>query len=720
MRVFVAEKPSAAKAIADVLPGQQARKDGYIEVGGTRVTWCFGHLMRLADAAEYDERLKYWNWKDLPILPDEFMIIPNASDSGYLKQLKVIERLVRDATEVVHAGDADREGHLLVQWVLNHVGCRKPTLRLWLAAQDPHEVKKALAAIKPNHEYQHLFESGQCRSFADWMVGINLSRAYSLAFKDHGSDRMISVGRVQSPTLALVVERDRLIENFVPKAFFVPWLLVSAGGVEFRARWIGKCDEMDDDGRLLDRAVAKRVVDGCTEAEVSAVKVEVKKEGPPMPYRLSTLQAKCSSKFGMTADDTLAAVQSLYEKHKMVSYPRTDCDYLPDSQHRDAPEIFKAIAFRFSELRKEVDGADPEIKSSAFNTKKVTAHHAIIPTRGHNTTASDMTDVEAQVYDLIARAYLAQFYPPHRYEATRIDLDGNGEPFRASGRVPLEPGWKAVMAAHEDADEQKDEESVSQALPKVAQGDMLPVVKGMVDQKATQAPGHYTDGALILDMENVHRVVQRKAKLLGPEAVAQSAKVVAKLKEVAGIGTEATRSALVKLLIQRGYIVRKGKKILSTPLGREVVDALPERVRSPVMTAYFEQALGEVSNGSLSPERFLEVQRDWVMQSCIEAEKKKLVVSPFKKGDEDGKKPAKKGKAPAKPKADAGSSKPVDKPKPVAPPKEVQGGQNAGMPYAGMPCPECGTGRMILRGVPPKQFLGCNRYPDCKRGIKLE
>lgn len=727
MRVFVAEKPLVAKAIADVLPGRAVRQDGYIEVGEDRVTWCFGHLMRLADAHEYDEKYKFWKAADLPILPDEFRIKPNDHDSGYIKQINVIGRLVRKASVVIHAGDADREGHLLVQWVLNHVGVGvTPVKRLWLSANDPSSVKKALATMKPNEQYLNLYNSGECRSFADWMVGINLSRAYSIAFRKHGSDHMVSVGRVQSPTLALIVERDRTIENFVPKAYFIPWILVEThSGSAFKARWqAGKHAALDVDGHLVDKAAGVSVLKGCTDALVKEIKQERKRENAPLPYRLATLQAVCSSRFGLTADNSLKVIQSLYEKHKLISYPRTDCDYLPESQHSEADEILKSIAFRYGEMRDLVAGADPSLKSKAFNDKKITAHHGIIPTRGATSMAADLSDIELKVYDLIVRAYLAQFYPPHIYDATRIDVLSGGEVFRAVGRVTFDAGWRAVVSHHVDEDNKKpDGEEDSQVLPEVVDGESLTLKGRKIEEKATKPPGYYTDGALLLDMENIHRVVQRRAKLKGPEAIARTAKIVAQLKEVAGIGTDATRSNIIKLLLDREYLKRVGKTVRSTELGREVVDALHVRVKSPEMTALFEQALGSIGEGQLATDQFISVQKNWVAQACQEAESKVLTVTPYKRevnGSKASSSSGEKKKAAIKPRAPGALEKPTKELKPavskiIAAPKEAIGIT----PVVGMACPECHRGKMLLRGREGSEFLGCSRYPDCKKGIRL-
>lgn len=710
MRVFIAEKPSLAKAIAHVLPGQAVTKGGYIEVGDDIVTWCFGHLMRLADAVEYDQKFRFWSFRDLPILPEEFMVLPNDTDAGYLKQIKLIEKLVRNCDEVVHAGDADREGHLLVQWVLNHIGCRKPVKRLWLSANDPVSVKRALGSMKPNSEYTSLFDSGECRSFADWMVGINLSRAYTLAFKNNGSDQMISVGRVQSPTLALIVERDRTIEGFKPRDYFIPWINLEHQNHRFRAKWLpGDHPDLNSDGQLTCSDAAAEILADCDTAEVVSAKVEQKKEAAPLPYRLATLQAACSSRYGMTAERALEVVQSLYEKHKLVSYPRSDCNYLPESQHDEAPEILKAISFRYSEVKALVHGADPSIKSRAFNDKKVTAHHGIIPTRGHQTTAADLTEDEVRVYDLIVRAYLAQFYPPHEYEATRIDFRSGDEVFRATGRVTTRTGWRDVMSSDVDEDDGKQHEEEMQCLPRLDTGEVLSVADTTVEKKTTKPPAYYTDGSLLLDMENIHRVVQRRARLEGPEAVARTAKIVAQLKEVAGIGTDATRARILKILVERKYITRKGKTLRSTPLGREVTDALPPRVKSPEMTALFEQALDEIRLGTMSRGQFLSVQRDWVGKACMEAKDKKLVLTPFKKevpakGNTNAKRASKK--------VDVGVEK-----KSVKEPSRESLHEK---PKAGMNCPACGVGKMMLRGPSGKEFLGCNRFPDCKKGILID
>lgn len=688
MRLFIAEKPSIARAIADNLPGQKTRRDGYIQAGEDVVTWCIGHLMELQDPDEYDEAFKQWSLERLPIFPETLKFRPK-NDPGLKKQISVIKSFLDRAYVVINAGDNDREGHLLVMLVLEHLKCKSKVQRLLISSPDNVSVKKALADLRPNDEYATLLESGKARAFADWLVGMNLSRAFTKAFGRDGSDRLVTVGRVQTPTLAMVVERDLLIENFVSKDFYVPVVKLDKDGQSFYARWIKVGDRgFDEEGRLVDLEIAKRAVvpKRYDTMQVESVEKEQKKENPPTLFRLATLTAACSVRLGMTADQTLEVAQALYEKHRLTTYPRTDCSYLPDAHHAEAPEVFASIKGAYPDVEGLIERADFSLKTSSFNDSKVSAHHAIIPSRATPEAIAALTERERAVYDMIVRRYLSHFYPPHIYDQTIIiAVDPDGRRYQATGKVTVSKGWLVVEQADVDEDKGEDEEGQA-GLPAVSEGEDLKILERGLEQKKTSPPKRYTDATLILDMENVHRVVERRMKHAGEAALERLKPLIARLKEVAGIGTDATRANLVKGLVDKGYLERKKRQIVSTPLGREVIRNVPDKIKSPIMTALFEQVLDSIVKGDMTTDRFLGEQRKWIQDAIEHARNTKMVVTPYKREQRAGGAPKKAGKP-------------------------------AAAPEGAKKCPNCASGHLVKRerkGKPGEFFLGCNQFPTCK------
>jgi len=342
--LIIAEKPSVAQSLAKHL-GQTRRHEGYLDAGPYQITWCFGHLLELAEPQVYDARYQKWRAGDLPILPDEIRVLPKA-DKGARQQLKVIGELLRQADSVIHAGDPDREGQLLVDWVLQHHHNRKPVQRLWLAAQDSASITKAFRQLKSNQDYLPLFQAAQTRAVADWLVGINLSRAFTLAAQQHGYQGVVSIGRVQTPTLALVVMRDLDIENFVSKTFYVPMLHVGVAAGSFWAAWVApeSLKAAFPTAASPTRPTPESLLQLPDTGLITRLDQQRQRSAPPLPYRLSRLQKDASARFGLKADEVLNLCQSLYEKHKLTSYPRTDCDWLPESQHAEAPAILSALS----------------------------------------------------------------------------------------------------------------------------------------------------------------------------------------------------------------------------------------------------------------------------------------------------------------------------------------------------------------------------------------
>ncbi|UEO01118.1 DNA topoisomerase 3 [Acidiferrobacter thiooxydans] len=608
MRLFIAEKPSLGKAIAAQLTGQKKAARTHIVCGSDVVTWAFGHLFELAEPDAYlaatvptnGSGKKKWRLEDLPIIPQTWQKIPKATAKD---QLAAIKALLKDASEVVNAGDPDREGQLLIDEILDALKWRGPTKRIWLAALDPASVQKALASLKDNGAYRPLRDAAEARARADWLVGMNLTRAYTL--KSSGSG-VVSVGRVQTPTLALVVRRDAEIESFVPVQHYVPSVTFHHSNGEYKATW--KSSEnapgLDAEGRLINLPTAQAIINAVAgqTGKIASFESTDGQEGPPLPFTLSKLQGTASAKLGLSAQDTLNCAQALYEVHKLTSYPRTDCAYLPESQLTDARMVLAAVARVNPAMDSLANGADLSLKSAAWNDAKVGAHHGIVPTSHDQVSVDALSEPEKQVYDLIVKAYICQFYPPHAFTKTVTLTNAGGHQWQARGRVIKAIGWRSVM----QPDKEKDEEE-AQVLPLMKVGDPVVWVSGTIDHRVTKPPSRFTDGTLIAAMSSVHKLVT-------------DPKIKARLKETSGLGTEATRANILETLVKREFIERKGKQVISTLRGRALVAALPEVLTDPGVTGLWEDALGEVAVGARTIAEF-EAQQSAFVVKRVEAAK---------------------------------------------------------------------------------------------------
>lgn len=601
MRVFVCEKPSQARDIAAVL-GATRKSEGFLAGDDVAVTWCYGHLFETAPPESYDPALKKWSLHTLPILPSEWKLELKPSAA---KQFKAIRSLVKRAGTVVIATDADREGETIGREVLDACHWRGPVQRLWLSALDPASIRKALAQILPGEKTAPLYAAGVARSRADWLVGMNLTRAYTLINRTASADGVFSVGRVQTPTLRLVVDRDREIEAFVSKPYWdVIADLQNPGRPQpFKTRWRVPDEHADAEGRCTNERAARTVAQSVpgTGGRVELAQTERKHQPPPLPYDLSTLQQDCSRRFGMTAQATLDTAQRLYETYKATTYPRTDCQYLPTEQFGAAADILAAVRRSHWDraMAALIANADMRLRSRAWNDSKITAHHAIIPTSAPVRVA-DMGEDDRRVYDLVVRRYLAQFYPNYDYDQTRIEARFGSEVFAATGVTPVTTGWKAVYV---EALEGEDEPEGAAPLPRLSQGDALVCLSARVDAKQTKPPARYTEGTLLQAMKSVGAHVDDPA-------------LKKILRETSGIGTEATRASIIETLVQRAYIERQGKKkaLVSTAKGRQLIDTLPAPVKDPATTALWEQALEEIAAGRAPMGPFLERQASWVRQ----------------------------------------------------------------------------------------------------------
>ena len=599
MKLFIAEKPSLGRAIAGAL-GIVEKQQNHIKCKNDQiVTWCFGHLLELYMPEDYDAALKKWKRETLPIVPDAYKLKVSPKTKA---QVAHIAGLLKKAQTVVNAGDPDREGQLLVDEVLEHCGWTGPTQRIWLAALDDKSIAKALAAINDNKQYAPLRDAARARSQADWLVGSNCTRAMSLGAQAAGVTGVQSLGRVQTPTLALVVRRDREIEGFKPHDYYRLRATFQGDSGAFSAVFqpAETQEGLDSEGRLIDAKIADSLIARVKgkDGRIIEVKKEHKKKAPPLPHCLSSLQKIASSKLGLSAKQTLDAAQALYEA-RLTTYPRTDCRYLPEEQYDDAAAILRTLA-QIDGLKDIATNADPKIKSAAWDTKKITAHHAIIPT-GEKPSAS-LAPNERKLYDLICKAYCVQFHAPCEYEARTIRVRVEETEWEAKGRRMLNGGWVEALAG-DDAVETKDEggkegadrEEMNAELPDLAEKASVACKDVEKQAKKTTPPPRYSEGSLIEAMSHVHRYVE-------------DSEAKKTLKENEGIGTEATRAEIIETLKRNKFLEVKSKKIISTPAGRQLIDLCPEVIKDPVTTAQWETRLGDIVDGKETLVKFMQDQ----------------------------------------------------------------------------------------------------------------
>lgn len=615
MILYIAEKPSLGRAIADVLPKPHKKGDGFIEAAnGDCVSWCVGHLLEQAEPDAYNPEFKSWKFEHLPIVPDKWQLKPKAATRS---QLTVLKRLVKQANTLVNAGDPDREGQLLVDEVIAYLGVTgdklHQTQRLLISDLNPQAVKRALTQLRSNREFIPLSTSALARSRADWLYGMNMTRAYTIQGKKVGYQGVLSVGRVQTPLLGLVVRRDEEIAHFQSKPFYeVLAHLATEKQETFSAKWQPSeaCQPyMDEEGRVLVRGLAQNVVSRISDkpALVTQLVAKDKKQNPPLPYSLSALQIDAAKRFGMSAKDVLDTCQSLYERHKLITYPRSDSRYLPVEQHNLAPSVLKAISDGAAELLQGADAPEPRLKSKAWDDKKVDAHHAIVPTE-KTANLSSLSQRERQLYLHVARQYIAQFYPAYCYSETTVQVTIEGGLFNTKARQDKSLGWKQLFARQEPngskasgnksteestgKDDEENDEFIGQ-LPPLKLGQALHCTRGELLEKNTQPPKAFTDATLLGAMTGISRYVT------DPE-------IRKILKETDGLGTEATRAGIIELLFKRGFLQRLGKSIVSTDVGKGLINCLPASATTPDMTALWEASLNGICHKETSYQAFMQ------------------------------------------------------------------------------------------------------------------
>lgn len=698
-KLYLCEKPSQARDIARVL-GAGKRHDGFFEGNDALVTWCFGHLLEMAAPDDYDPGLKTWKLETLPIIPEQW-VLKVRKDAK--KQVKIIVGLFKRVEEIVVSTDADREGEAIAREIMAMANWNGKVTRLWLSALDDKSIKKALDNLLPGEQTVNLYTAASARSKADWLVGMTLSRLYTLSARKSGFEGVMSVGRVQTPTLKLVVDRDRIIDNFTPVAYFDVFADFQGKdqGEIFTGKWQVSDNLADEESRCLSQSSAQLVATRCLNQDAVVTDAVTKrvKQAAPLLFSLSDLQLEASKRFGMGAQAVLDIAQSLYETHKVATYPRTDCQYLPLSQFEAGAGIIKTLQ-GIDTYKAIAEQADAKIRSKVWNDKKITAHHAIIPTGVK--PASQLTDAENKLFDLICRRYLSQFYPDHEFDQTHIELAVGEDCFKATGKRVVIQGWKQAV--------QETDSTTAKELPQIAKGDVLNTVNTRVEDKQTHPPGRYTEGTLIQAMKNIGKFVDNPV-------------LRKRLKETAGIGTEATRASIIEVLLKRKFVAKQGKKYLvSTVQARALIDVLPEPVKDPATTAVWEQALEDIAQGKGDPDQF--VQDQVVMVTRLTEKVRLSIPTAFKSLESNSERfdcpqcdsvlSRRKGKGGffwgCRNYPECTATLPDDKGRPGKPVVKAKLTDKA--------CPECGTGTLIRRTVrkgknKDKTFLGCNGYPDC-------
>jgi DNA topoisomerase III len=628
MRLYIAEKPSLGRAIANALPKPHKNQTGYIQCGnGEVVSWCIGHLLEQVEPDVYDEKYKQWRLTDLPILPNDWKLCPKKQTRS---QLTVLKKLLKDADSIVHAGDPDREGQLLVDEVIHHLKTPKYKIqncqRLLISDLNLPAVQRALKQLKSNHDFVPLSSSALARSRADWLYGMNMTRAFTLLGKKAGFNSVLSVGRVQTPILGLVVARDNEISAFQPHDYFQVRARIQVENDALSAMWVPSkaCEQhCDNEGRITNAKLADNVVARILNqpAVLDNIQHNDKKFTPPLPFNLSSLQIEAARRYNLDAKVVLDICQQLYEKHKAITYPRSESRYLPVEHFSRRDHVLSAIKHSSDHMAQFIPQANPDKKGKAWNDKKVEAHHAIIPTE----KSVSLSGNDQKIYDLVAKQYLMQFFEDHTFTSSQYDWLIAGGLFISKGKVIQQMGWKCL----EQHANEKIKDSEEQALPKLEKHTQGLCVNSERLDKKTQPPKTFTMATLLAAMTGISRFVKNKD-------------IKKILNETDGLGTEATRAGIIDLLFNRKYLAKTGKSISATAIGKALITMLPEHARLPDRTALWEQQLKQISQKSLAYQGFMqplvnELQHD--MEQCQSLESTHLPdLSAFKVADKFKKK----------------------------------------------------------------------------------
>ena len=723
MIVCIAEKPSVARDIARIL-GATTSKDGYMEGNGYQVTWTFGHLCELKEPNDYQPNWRYWTLAALPMVPARFGIklIPN---EGIEKQFNIISKLYAEADEIINCGDAGQEGELIQRWVMQMAHVKCPVKRLWISSMTDEAIKEGFLNLKPQESYESLYLAGLCRAIGDWMLGMNATRLYTLMYGlNH---QVLSIGRVQTPTLALIVQRQKEIDNFKPEPY---WILSTIYRDTLFTAAAGRFNS-EEEGRQAFTLIEGRPF------TVKSVEKKQGKEAPRQLYDLTSLQVDCNRKFGFSAELTLNLIQGLYEK-KLTTYPRVDTQYLSDDIYPKCPSILNGVSQTtrsgqkpYLEIIKQLAAISPKLPKTkrVFDSSKVTDHHAIIPT---GQTPSGLTDNEQHVYDLVARRFIAAFYPDCKFATTTVigevqEVDtavetsekegGKGIEFKAIGKEILDAGWRAVYTKAEQTeddhpdntdnttDSQRQQDSEEATLPSFSRGESGSH-KPTLTEKQTQPPKHYTEASLLRAMETAGKLVDDD-------------ELRAAMKEN-GIGRPSSRAGIIETLFKRNYIRRQRKNLVATPTGIQLIDTIHEKLLTSVeLTGIWEKKLRDIEHHRYQPAQFIEELKQQVGEivSDVMHDNSNRTIE----GEAPDEKPVKpkspEGVGAANAKGKTRTRRASTKTKTTAASKSVATKVKTREPNEGDVCPKCGQGH-IIKG---KSAYGCSRWREgCDYRVSFE
>ena len=672
MIVCIAEKPSVAKDIARII-GATTSHNGYMEGNGYQVTWTFGHLCTLKEPDDYTPFWRKWTLSALPMIPPRFGI-KLIEDDGIKRQFAVIEKLMQAADGIINCGDAGQEGELIQRWVMQKAQAKCPVRRLWISSMTDEAIREGFQTLKDQSTYDPLYRAGLCRAIGDWILGMNATRLYTLKY---GQNRQVlSIGRVQTPTLALIVNRQKEIDNFVPEPY---WVLSTI----YRETLFTATK-----GKFMSKEEGEQSFALIQDKPFTITDVQKKKgsEAPPHLYDLTSLQVDCNKKFSLSADTTLKIIQTLYER-KLTTYPRVDTQYLSDDIYPKCPQILKGLK-GYESFTAPLAGKPLKKSKKVFDTSKVTDHHAIIPT---GVAANGLTDLERHVYDLVTRRFISVFYPDCIFTTTTALGKVEEVEFKATGKQILQPGWRAIYSKDTDAtDDDAKKDNEEKILPDFVKGESGPHTPTLTE-KWTTPPKYYTEATLLRAMETAGKFVEDE-------------ELRAALKEN-GIGRPSSRAGIIETLFKRRYIKRERKNLLATATGIELIDTIREELlKSCELTGIWEKKLRDIEHLKYDATQFIEELKqqiyDIVLQVLSDNSNRQITLLT----DEDLKKKTAKSKAPT-----GGSKKqtPTKKAAPPATPTPTPTPPTAA-PIVGSPCPLCGKG-YIIKG---KTAYGCSRWRE--------
>lgn len=675
--LIIAEKPDMGRNIADafitkenpkVIPGK-----GFVSIGDITVTWCFGHLMRSFHPQEYNKDWELWKLDTLPMIMEQWRVKVNTTSAdgktkelSKLNQFNIIKKLISESDIIYNAGDPGREGQLIVDEILFDLNIpQNKTKRLNLQSLTRTAVLKEFANAKNNSDYYNVYQAGLARGIADWLTGLNATRLYSINAQKAGYRGVLSVGRVQSPMLSIVVNRDEEIENFIPHDYYTLLAEFKSKAGVFNLGWRPNANTpenvLDKEKRIIDMNFYKSLVNKVKgqQGTVFDMVNTSGKEKAPLPFNLSKLQIYANKKWGMSAKEVLDTCQNLYEKHKVQTYPRTDCQYLPPDQFDLAPQILNNVSGYFPQLATAIKSANTNLKSQAWDESKLSDHFGLIPT-GKTASTEAFTKNEALIHQAVCERYIAQFYPDCEFNTSTVTVTCANEIFKASGKMITNPGWKSVFSDMEDdkVDTGKNNESdelTNSSFPPLSKGEGVLNTGLKTASKKTKPPARHTEGTLLAAVTNIHTLVD-------------DPKQKAILKDKKGIGQEATRASIIEGFFYKKLLVKQGKSIISTSGARTLIHALPKILIDPALTALWEDELDKIAQGKLSLGQFKKMQENFITKIINDNKEKPINI--------------------------------IKAPQSVTKEKA---------------CPKCSNGSLIKRVAKAsgKTFLGCSLFPKC-------